>query len=51
MDMEKMQKDLNAFLQKKYGKDVNVSISARLVPLDKLDILQKEVDPKEKDKK
>lgn len=44
IDLEKMQAELNAYLKQKYGKDVNVSIGANIVPLDKLDEKIKELD-------
>ena len=43
-DLEKMQNDLNAFLKKKYGNDVSVSIGANIVPLDKLNEKQKDLE-------
>ena len=50
MDLEKMQRELNAFLQEKYGKDVKVNIGADIVPLDELNEKQKEIESG-KDKK
>jgi hypothetical protein len=44
IDLEKMQAELNAYLKQKYGKDVNVSIGANIVSLDKLDEKIKELD-------
>ena len=43
-DLEKMQNDLNDFLKKKYGNDVSVSIGANIVPLDKLNEKQKDLE-------
>ena len=39
-----MQEGLNKFLQEKYGKDVQVSIGANIVPLNKLNEKQKEIE-------
>ena len=44
LDIKKMHRDLNAFLQEKYGKDVKVNIGADIVPLDKLNEKQKEIE-------
>jgi hypothetical protein len=44
IDLGKMQEDLNAFLKQQFGNGVSVSIGANIVPLDKLDEKQKQIE-------
>jgi hypothetical protein len=44
IDLGKMQEELNAFLKKQFGDGVNVSIGANIIPTDKLNEKQKEIE-------
>lgn len=44
LDLGKMQEELNEFLKKQYGDNVRVSVGANIIPAEKLNEKQKEIE-------